>query len=371
MVSSGCPAVDFTASPCSGYRPLTAQFTDQSTGSVLAHLWDFGDGATSTLTNPQHIYNTTGTFTVTLTVTGSVASNTRTKPAYITVNEPPPVAGFTASPTSGIHPLAVVFTDTSTGLVDTWLWSFGDEVTSTLSSPTHTYTTKGTYTVTLTVSGPGGSDTLTCTNYITVYTPVQAGFIGSPTSGVAPLEVAFTNQSTGDYTASLWNFGDGITDTLENPMHTYPAAGVYTITLAVSGLGGTDTLTRTNYITVTEPPPVAGFTASPTSGQPPLTVQFTDQSSGVINSWSWAFGDGLTSTLQSPTHTYTLTGTFAVSLTVSGPGGSDAETKAEYITVSEEFDIYLPLVLREHGAEGSLNVAHLSRFHRPHRYTAR
>jgi PKD repeat protein len=168
LVSGGCPAVDFTANPRSGYRPLSVQFTDQSVGSILAHLWDFGDGATSTLTNPLHTYDTTGIFTVTLTVTGSVAANTQIKPAYITVNEPPPVADFTASPRNGPRPLTVQFTDLSSGLIEAWLWDFGDGITSTLQSPTHTYAVKGVYTVTLAVNGPGGSDTETKAAYITV-----------------------------------------------------------------------------------------------------------------------------------------------------------------------------------------------------------
>ena len=169
LVSGGCPAVDFTASPRSGYRPLTVQFTDQTVGSVLAHLWDFGDGVTSTLTNPQHIYDVTGVFSVTLTVTGSVASNTRVKAAFLTVNEaPPPVAAFSASPTSGQPPLVVQFTDQSSGVVNSWSWDFGDGVNSTLPSPTHTYSITGTLTVSLTVGGPGGSDTEIKTGYITV-----------------------------------------------------------------------------------------------------------------------------------------------------------------------------------------------------------
>jgi PKD repeat protein len=78
---------------------------------------------------------------------------------------------------------------------------------------------------------------------------VQAGFMATPTSGAAPLQVAFTNSSTGNYSASLWNFGDGITDTLQSPIHIYTAPGVYTVTLTVSGLGGTDTFVRPSYIT--------------------------------------------------------------------------------------------------------------------------
>jgi PKD repeat protein len=159
-------------------------------------------------------------------------------------------ADFTASPTSGPAPLAVTFTNTSTGEYITSRWNFGDGVTSTLTNPTHTYTTAGSYTVTLTVGDGVDSNTVTRTNYIAVYTPVQVDFTASPTSGIAPLTVVFTNTSTGDYTTSLWDFGDGITSTLTSPTHTYTAAGVYTVTLTASGPGGSDTEVKAGYITV-------------------------------------------------------------------------------------------------------------------------
>lgn len=168
LVHGGCPEVDFTADPRSGDRPLTVQFTDHSTGTILAYHWAFGDGSTSTFTNPVHSYTTTGVFTVTLTATGTVMSNSRVKPAYITVLEAPLLAGFTAIPTSGLVPLTVVFTDTSSGQADTWQWSFGDGISSTLPHPTHTYTAAGVYTVSLAVNGPGGADALIRANYITV-----------------------------------------------------------------------------------------------------------------------------------------------------------------------------------------------------------
>ena len=111
-------------------------------------------------------------------------------------------ADFTAQPQSGLPPLTVQFTDLSTGDVLTRTWDFGDGITDTLESPTHTYTAAGVYTVSLTVSGLGGTDDEIKAGYITVYEPVQADFTASPTSGVAPLTVVFTNTSTGDYTAS-------------------------------------------------------------------------------------------------------------------------------------------------------------------------
>jgi PKD repeat protein len=85
---------------------------------------------------------------------------------------------------------------------------------------------------------------------LTVYTPLQANFSGSPTRGLAPLTVDFTNQSTGDYETSLWKFGDGVTSTLESPTHTYVAGGIYTVTLSIDGPGRTDTEVKPAYVTV-------------------------------------------------------------------------------------------------------------------------
>jgi PKD repeat protein len=171
IISPSLLVAQFSASPTSGQAPLVVTFTDTSSGTRTAWAWDFGDGVGSTIQSPTHTYTTPGTYTVTLTVTGPDGSNTATKTGYITVTAPPvaqPVAAFNASPTSGSAPLAVTFTDASTGSITTWAWNFGNGSTSTLRQPTHTYTTAGTYTVTLTVTGPGGSDTATKTGYITV-----------------------------------------------------------------------------------------------------------------------------------------------------------------------------------------------------------
>ncbi len=87
--------------------------------------------------------------------------------------------------------------------------------------------------------------------------PPVADFTASPTSGYAPLTVQFTDRSSGAITDRVWNFGDGGTDTVPNPVHTYNATGVYTVSLTVSGPGGSNALIRTNFITVTETPPTA------------------------------------------------------------------------------------------------------------------
>jgi PKD repeat protein len=261
--------------------------------------------------------------------------------AYNAVNTgppPAPVADFSGSPTSGTEPLTVNFTDLSTGSISTWDWTFGDGGTSTAQNPSYTYTSAGTYSVTLTVTGPGGTDALTRTNYITVdpCTNPTADFVGSPTSGDYPLTVNFTNQSSGA-TSYSWTFGDGGTSTAANPSYTYTAAGTYTVTLTATNACGSDQLVRTNYITVTTPPcdpPVADFSGSPTSGTYPLTVNFTDLSTNSPTSWSWAFGDGGTSTAQNPSYTYTAAGTYTVEMTATNACGFDNVVKTGYITVT-------------------------------------
>ena len=159
--SPSSPSANFTANPSSGNAPLTVQFTDQSTGTVTAWDWRFGDGSPdASAQNPSHTYTNAGTFTVTLTVTGG-GGTTSSKSAAVQANTPPPpppTANFTANPTSGNAPLAVQFTDQSTGTVTAWDWSFGDGLPdSSAQNPSHTYVAPGDFTATLMVTGNGGA----------------------------------------------------------------------------------------------------------------------------------------------------------------------------------------------------------------------
>jgi PKD repeat protein len=189
---------------------------------------------------------------------------------------------------------------------------------------------------------------MTRSDYITVYEPVQASFSASQTEGIAPVTVLFENSSSGDFAACVWTFGDGEGSAeCSDPSHAYAAPGSYTVTLTVSGLGGTDTLTRSDYITVYEQAR-ADFSASPAVGTPPLAVQFSNTSSGDYDNSLWNFGDGVTSTLHSPTHVYSAVGTYTVTLSIDGSGGTDTETKPAYISV-EPYKVYLPRVTRHGG----------------------
>jgi len=172
------------------------------------------------------------------------------------VSQPkPPVASFSASPTSGNVPLKVQFSDKSTGSPTTWKWTFGDGKTSTLKSPVHTYGKAGKYTINLMVKNAAGNNTKTIRNYITVNTaptkPV-AVFSAKPASGKVPLKVQFTDKSTGSPTSWKWSFGDGKYSTVKNPANTYSKAGKYTVSLTVKNAKGNNTKIMAGYITVSK-----------------------------------------------------------------------------------------------------------------------
>jgi YD repeat-containing protein len=169
-----------------------------------------------------------------------------------------------------------------------------------------------------------------------------ADFAANPTSGYAPLTVAFTDSSTNNPTSWSWNFGDSGTSTLQNPSHEYTTPGTYTVSLTATNACGNDSETKTGYITVNVcPVPVANFSATPDEGCAPLAVSFTDASTNNPTTWSWNFGDTGTSNLQNPTHEYTSPDTYTVTLTAGNFCGSNNKT-SQIIVVPLSIDITSP-----------------------------
>ena len=172
--------------------------------------------------------------------------------------------------------------------------------------------------------------------------PPVADFVGDPISGSAPLTVQFTDQSTNNTTSWSWYLGEGNACHEQNPSHTYENAGSYDLVLCATNQYGYDYEIKTDYITVTEGnPPLADFVGSPRSGDAPLTVQFTDQSSNNPTFWSWSFGDGNTINQQNPSHTYENTGSYNVTFVALNQYGYDTELKVDYINVIDSNDLDL------------------------------
>jgi PKD repeat protein len=294
--------------------PITATFTDLSSNAV-SWIWSFGDGDSSTIQNPVHVYNDRPAGYPVLIITDiNGCSDTAAITSFSVLK-----AGYTTSVDSGCFPLPVNFTSTSSVITSTWEWHFGDGSTSTAQNPSHTYSQPGNYDVTLIVTSVYANciDTLYIPQKIRVKQP-HADFTSNNLAACAPSVVNFTNLST-DGDTYFWDFGDGSTSTNVNPSHIYNVPGIFTVRLvANSQLGCSDTLTRMNYIQVLGS--IANFSASTTSGCQPLIVSFTDSSTNAVH-YTWNFGDGYADSVMNPVHVYEDTGSYKVSLVTSDSAG--------------------------------------------------
>jgi PKD repeat protein len=174
-------------------------------------------------------------------------------------------------------------------------------------------------------------------NAISLTLPPTASFTGTPTLGANPLTVKFndTSASSAILSSWYWMFGDGTISTLQNVSHTYTTQGIYTINFSVTNIYGmTSWLNQTNYITVGSPVyPLARFTVTPSTGDEPLTVWFSDLSLNSPSAWNWSFGDGTFSIAENPSHLYKSSGFYTVNLTVANGWGSNVTSKSNYIMV--------------------------------------
>jgi len=294
------PVADFRTAPKSGPAPLTVTFTNKSTdpdGDSFKSSWDFGDGSTSSALNPTHVFTEPGTFTIVLIVTD--ARGGVSKPKTDIVNVGPPITTTT---------------------------------TTTLKVSTTTTTLEN--------------------------RPPIADFRTAPKSGPAPLTVTFTNKSTdpdGDSFKSSWDFGDGSTSSALNPTHVFTEPGTFTIVLIVTDARGavskphmdivnvgppitttTTTPSSTTSTTLENRTPIADFRMNLRSGMAPLTVAFTNKSSdpdGDTFTSLWDFGDGSQSTAVNPTHTYSSSGDFRITLVVTDSHGAMSNPKRDMVSV--------------------------------------
>lgn len=172
--------------------------------------------------------------------------------------------------------------------------------------------------------------------------PPVADFTAEPRVGDPPLTVTFHDLSYGTVNDYLWTFGDGSTSTLQNPVHTYFVPGSYSVSLLVSNAYGSNRRTAEDFIVIGSPP-IARFLAEPGMGQAPLTVQFTDLSTGNPKSWEWSFGDGSQSSDKNPVHIFQNAGNYNVTLRVTNAYGTDKYYSETGINVTSPtlMDVYL------------------------------
>lgn len=312
IITIGSTTAIIDAQPTDGYAPLDVTFTGSCfdpAGLSCTFDWDFGNGVTRT-NDFQHTYryNTAGLYRATLTATntsGTVAQKT----VLINVKPSSPTATASVDPVSGSAPLSVALNGSGSdpdGSIVRYQWDYDSDGLYDYSSTSsgnafYIFTTPGRHPVTLKVTDDDGL-TATAGKLIYVSRPPVIDMTITPDYGNAPLQVSFDASATsdndsGDSIASyLWDFGDGVSATGAQVNHTYSAAGNYQTKLTVTdsfGLSSTETHTIT---VLAAGKPLAVASASPTSGEAPLTVQFSGDNSsdadGAISQYDWLFGDG-------------------------------------------------------------------------------
>ena len=312
-------------------------------GSVTHRSWHFGDG-TASVESPsvQHLFDRVGMFVVSLVVEDDEGHQSiDQKTVRIHAQGASPTASLSASASKVVPGGSLQFYSAGSGDPDGGTihvhWDFGDPASgpanhSTTPDPTHVFATAGIYTVTLTVTDDEGSGGV-IRSAITVEdesipAPVAA-FVTDVTSGEVPLQVSFSDQTAGDVTSWAWDFGDGTSSTEQHPIHTYAQTGIFTVRLEASGPGGSDSSTQVDLIEVVAAGQIlADFHATPSG----LQVSFSDASTGDVTSREWDFGDGATSAEAQPVHTYAAAGDYLVTLTVTGPAGTDSKQRIVRVT---------------------------------------
>ncbi|HEV2830340.1 MAG TPA: PKD domain-containing protein, partial [Hanamia sp.] len=339
------PTINFSASNQTGCFPLSTQFTDLSlsgSGSLNKWEWDFGDGNFSDVQNPQHTYNSVGSFNVSLRATNNFGCVTsKTLPSFITITTGVK-ADFSNSTSKTCNaPATINFKNNSTGVGTlNYQWDFGDGATSTETNPFHTYTSSGSYTVGLIVSNSTGcTDTLIKQHLITIGTTTTDFSVPSLVCEGSP--VRFKNESNPVPASASWDFGDDTFSDSINPIKAFKKAGDYLVTLVSNNGACKDSITKT--VKIIAKPRVSFTVPASVSCEAPFKVDFINSSSGTEARLSenrptyyWDFGDGITSDLKNPSHTYLKEGDFTVKLIVTNAAGcKDSLVQKNFIRIKK------------------------------------
>lgn len=286
-------------------------------GRTATYEWLIDGVAAGTGSTLQTIFDATGTAQLTLRVTASdnaLCEASRT----VTIELGQQISAI-ATPNAGVAPLPVTFTAQTTNIDrSTLVWHFPDGSSQHAEVGTFTFPLPGTYTITVTGTGPLGQQSASVVVRVAAANDIRAAFTPNPFGGIAPVEICFTDRSVSEGSTIiswLWDFGDGTTSTEQNPCHTYTRAGSYTVRLRVTNLADlTATASNTvNVFQVTQGASSFGFTVHPQG-----LVCFTSFLSDGATLDFWDFGDGATSTELNPCHTYSEEGDYTVSMWVSG-----------------------------------------------------
>lgn len=332
VLVKAAPISIFSPDKTVGCSPFTTVFSNTSPGTNNTYTYDFGDGTTLTTTDKNNVTHTYTTlvvkdYIVKMTAKNDCGSSESQYTIRVSPNEIVPELVVNSNELKGCPPLKVNFYNNTKG-ANTFFYDFGDGSTALTSTApemiAHTFTKPGTYLVTLYASNDCSS--ISTTETIVVLDQPTVAFTADRTIGCNGTVVKFKNNSKNGV-SYLWDFGDGTTSTEFEPQHTFTGAGInYTVSLTATNLlGCTNTSILTDYIQIVFPPQSA-FTVSPGNelSIPNFTFNFKDESINGAGSWEWNFGDGASSTLQNPKHTYNDVGVYTVTLKIINKEGCAA-----------------------------------------------
>jgi len=329
------PTASFNATSTAICARKSVHFTNTSVG-IAGSVWIFGDGDSSAVASPNHVYTASGTYTVKLVVIDTFGcTDTMTRSNYITVH-PTPVSSFFMNDSFAVcSPFNVVFNNTATGATS-YYWIFGDGTSSLTASPSDVYIRPGYYTVKL-LSTNTYSCTDTAIGHVNLF-GYSGAFTYSPVTGCSPVSVHFT-ASVSSVSSLTWDFSDGVTSTpslIDTISHIYTTNGSYVPKLIL-----TDSFGCTNFSvgadTIKVGALATGFSITPNPVCQGNVITFHDSSSSTlsaISGWMWSFAPGVTSTLRAPTHTYSVSGTYPVTLTVADSRGCSGSVTENVIVNS-------------------------------------
>ncbi len=333
VVANNPPVASFSVATNYLTAKLDASASSDSDGTIASRTWDFGDGTTGSGTILSHTYATAGSKTVTLAVKDNSGATTTTTRTVMVAANLAPRAAFEATHSFLTAKFDASATTDTDGTVSTYAWNFGDGTTGTGKLPSHTYTTAGTKTVTLTVTDNAGAKHSTSkTVTVVANNPPVGSFTASTTYLVAKFDASASTDSDGTISAKTWDFGDGTTGSGNVVSRTYATAGPKTVSLTVKdNSGATHTVTKT--VTVVENiAPTADFTTTTSYTTAKFNAAGSSDSDGTITARTWTFGDGTTGSGSNLSHTYANAGTYTVALTVKDDGGK-TDTMTTQVTV--------------------------------------
>ena len=354
---SAVPTASFTADTLIGCPGLQVQFTNTSTPATgLTFTWDMGDGTILTDPDPLHIYASSGSYDVLLTVSTPEGCEDDSLITDLIEILPVPEPLFSILPPTGCIPLTVNFVNqTMDAVSQTNVWDLGNGTILTSANAQGDYPIPGEYTVSLTVTNSiGCSATVTYVDTVVAHGPPTVLFSALPDSGCEPLSVDLSNDTDPLMVGScLWDFGDGSTSNSCDPTHVYLQAGTYSVSLEVTSPAGCENDTTIVDLVHVLPAPIADLAMGP---QPTdlfnTEIEFTDLSSDDVIAWEWEFEDGTPSSANTPDTTVIFppmeAGSYPVTLVVTNHHGC-SDTITAVVVIDGVFSLYVPNTFTPNG----------------------